>query len=91
MKYPGAATSALLNQSILSNRNEGDQTGLPADVKKTFIYNQKLTSEVFSVLEQHPDKEGDRMQISAKIEQVFKEDYDRRQIVLQQARDRLEA
>lgn len=60
-------------------------------MKKTFIYNQKLTSEVFSILEQHQDKDADKLAIAVKVEQVFKEDYDRRQAVLKQARDRLEA
>ena len=64
MKFPGAATSALMNQSILSNKIEGDQSGMPADVKKTFIYNQKLTTEIFSILEQHPDKDADRPAIA---------------------------
>ena len=48
MKFAGAATSALMNQSMLSNRIDGgDSTGVPADVKKTFVYNQKLTSDLF--------------------------------------------
>lgn len=45
----------------------GQEPGL-GDLKKTFIYNQKLTGEVFEILENHPDKDADAQTIAAKVE-----------------------
>lgn len=45
----------------------GQEPGL-GDLKKTFIYNQKLTGEVFEILENHPDKDGDAQNIASKVE-----------------------
>ncbi len=45
----------------------GQEPGL-GDLKKTFIYNQKLTGSIFEILENHPDKDGDAQNISTKVE-----------------------
>jgi hypothetical protein len=42
--------------------------GGPADLKKTFIYNQRLTTDLFAVLEEHPDKETQQQAILSKVE-----------------------
>ena len=59
----------------------GQEPGL-ADLKKTFIYNQRLTTGLFEILENNPDKETQGREIAAKVESLFKEDHDRKQAVL---------
>lgn len=50
MRYAGAASS-----THRTNTGFGEGQG-PADVKKTFLYNQKLTTNIFQILEDHPNK-----------------------------------
>lgn len=45
----------------------GQEPGL-ADLKKTFIYNQRLTTGLFEILENHPDKENEANEIANKVE-----------------------
>jgi hypothetical protein len=45
----------------------GQEPGL-ADLKKTFIYNQKLTTGIFEILENNPDKETYSLEIATKVE-----------------------
>ena len=55
----GATRSAMMTA--------GHEPGL-ADLKKTFIYNQKLTSGLFEILENNPDKDSKAREIAAKVE-----------------------
>ena len=45
-------------KGVTSTGNAGGfrEDGGPADIKKTFIYNQKLTTSMFQVLDDHPQK-----------------------------------
>ncbi len=58
MKYAGNTTM----RSII-----GSERGL-ADLKKTFIYNQKLTTGLFEILEDNPDKNTQARDIALKVE-----------------------
>jgi len=40
----------------------------PADIKKTFLYNQKLTTNIFQILEDHPNKVLEQESIASKVE-----------------------
>lgn len=55
MKYAGNQT-ARTKMTVNGFREDGG----PADIKKTFLYNQKLTSEVFQILEDHPDRQNEQ-------------------------------
>jgi len=63
MQFLGSHGGAICSAMV----SAGQEPGL-GDLKKTFIYNQKLTGEVFEILESHPDKEGDAQSIATKIE-----------------------
>lgn len=65
MKYAGSSIGAP-RSTILSQGFPPE--GGPADVKKTFLYNQKLTTELFSVLEEHPDKEAQSLTLVDKVQ-----------------------
>lgn len=78
--------------SVIGSANTSGfrQDGGPADIKKTFLYNQKLTTGVFQILEENPDKENQQKEIAIRIEQLFKDDYNRKQAILEQTRQRLQ-
>ncbi len=80
MKFAGSSNGA--PRSTMMSAGFPGEGGGPADVKKTFIYNQRLTTGLFEILEDRPDKEGQAREIALKVEQLFKEDYDRKQAVL---------
>ena len=63
MMYLGSHAGA--NRSAMMSA--GLEPGL-ADLKKTFIYNQKLTTGLFEILENLPDKDAQACEIAQKVE-----------------------
>lgn len=53
MRYAGVGSKTGRSQGTTNGFRED---GGPADIKKTFLYNQKMTTMAFQILEDHPDK-----------------------------------
>jgi hypothetical protein len=64
MRYAGGAAASSTHRTHSGALSQGG----PADVKKTFLYNQKLTTGIFQILEDHPSKAQDAQIIAQKVE-----------------------